>query len=288
MFEFSDGTDSGWTPSSVVTHKYSVEGEFLASLTVKDEDGLASTNFATQLVRVSSMGFRPSADIITVQPNPARHGELVTLHGKGTPASGANISVHFWNSSIDGPIGDVALVTTTELSQGEHRIVYKVQDDRGLWSDPVTVILEILPAEGVWTIRIDKPKEGAHVPNDYLVVSGSAEYSTGKVVSVEVRYDNGPWEVAQGAEEWSHELDLFDEADGYHTIRVRAEAMDSTSEITFVNFTLGEDPAAEPFDLREWVFTWEGIVVVMILAGIIGVVVNAGVYRYKRKRTEYS
>jgi len=284
MFEFGDGTDTGWTTSSIVEHRYDVEGEFLSSLIVRDEDGLLSTNFATYLVRVSSMGYRPSADIITVMPDPARAGEVVTLHGKGTASIGATIEVHSWNSSIDGPIGDDALVTTTKLSVGEHRLTYKVRDDRGLWSDPATSILVVLPIEGDWTVTIGRPSEGANPAGDYLEVSGTAAYTGGLVMTVEVRVDNEAWVVAKGTVSWSHELDLLDLAEGPHTIRVRASSMDSTSETAMVNFTIGDVPTTEPFDLREWVFTWQGIVVVMVLAGIIAVVVNVAIHRRRIRR----
>jgi hypothetical protein len=284
LFEFGDDTESGWTPSPVVTHSYSMEGEFLASLTVRDGEGLQSTNFATFLVRVSSMGYRPTANIITVMPDPARVGEVVTLHGRGTAASGATIEEHSWNSSIDGPVGDEALVTTAELSVGEHNIIYKVRDDRGLWSDPATVSLEVLPAEGDWTLTIERPKEGARPDGDVLVVSGTATYTGGFVLAVEVRLDNEAWETAEGTGEWSHDIELFDLPDGYHTVRVRASSMDSTSETVFVNFTLGDDPADEPFDLREWLYTFEGRVFIIVVAGVVLLVANVMIIRRRSRK----
>ncbi|UCC94046.1 MAG: PKD domain-containing protein, partial [Thermoplasmata archaeon] len=285
LFEFGDHTDSGWVTTPTVTHVYTAQGEFLTSLSVRDEDGLASTNFATFMVHVSAMGYRPSAEILTIQPNPARVGEVVTLSGTATAAPGATIEVHTWNSSTFGFIGKGKLITTTELPVGEHTILYKVQDDRGLWSDPATALLEILPPEGEWSLTIDRPREGAEVKGDVLEVSGTASYSEGMVLTVEVRLDNEPWEVAVGTTSWSHDLDLFDLPDGYHTLRVRASTRDSTSETMMVNFTTGDAASGEPFDLRQWATTWEGIFIIMVVASIIAIIVNYGVYK-RRKRTQ--
>jgi hypothetical protein len=272
MFEFGDDTDSGWTSSPLVTHGYNVDGEYLASLTVKDEDGVSSTNFATFLVRVSSIGFRPTAEIITIMPSPARVGELVTLHGKGTAAEEATIVEHSWNSSLDGQIGDAALVTTADLSVGEHNIIYKVRDDRGLWSDPATML------------TVDRPAEGEAVTGNVLRVAGEASYTAGPVLTVEVRLDNDQWVKALGQVSWSHEFNITGLRDGYHTIRVRATTWDSTSETVMVNFTVGDAPADEPFDWQEWVHTRNGIIVIMVLAGVVAVVANVAVIWRRNRR----
>jgi hypothetical protein len=284
MFEFGDDTISGWQSSPVAVHGYTHEGEFLASLTVQDLDGVMSTNFATVQVRITSQGYRPIADIITILPNPAREGEPVTLHGKGTASEGAGIERHTWNSSRDGPLGDGALISVSTLSTGEHTIIYKVQDSRGLWSDPATENLVVLPPEGTWELVIEEPREGTRANGDKLVVAGRAAYSAGLVVSVEVRLDNGPWELAKGSTSWSLVLDISDLADGYHTVRVRALSLDSASDTLFVNFTRGELTPEPGFDLREWLLTWQGITAVVALAIIINIVVWMARTRRRRSR----
>lgn len=47
FFDFGDGKNSGWTTLSIVEHKYSSTGTFNATLTVKDDFGVVSTNTAT-------------------------------------------------------------------------------------------------------------------------------------------------------------------------------------------------------------------------------------------------
>ena len=282
LFEFDDGTTNDWITSPVTTHSYSIEGEYLVSLTVEDWDGLRSTNFATMLITITSKGFRPTADIITILPSPARLGETVTLHGRGTAVAGANITGHSWNSSIDGHIGDQALVTTTQLSLGEHTIFYKVHDDLGLWSDPVTALLLVTAPEGRWTVRIDEPREGANPFSDYLTVRGIARYTTAPVVSVEVRVDNEAWEEADGTEDWTYRLDLMELEDGPHTIRVRASSLDSASEPVMVNITLGEIQDPSSFDYMEWLVSWQGMIFVFGIVALI--LANVWVSRRRRRK----
>jgi len=281
LFEFDDGTYDEWITSPVTTHTYTIEGEYLVSLTVEDWDGLRSTNFATMLITITSKGFRPSAEIITILPNPVRLGETVTLHGRGTAVEGANISSHSWNSSIDGLIGDQALITTTQLSLGEHTIFYKVRDDRGQWSNPVTTLLLVTGPEGIWTVRIDEPVEGDSPVSGYLTVSGTAMYPTEPIVTVEVRVDNEVWELANGTEDWTYRLDLMKLKDGPHTIRVRASSQYTTSEPVMVNITLGDiqDPSA--FDFLEWLTSWQGMVFVFSIMALI--MANVWVSRRRRR-----
>jgi len=50
FFDFGDRTNSGWTTLPVVTHKYALNGTYYATVTVKDDYGVNSTN--RELIRV--------------------------------------------------------------------------------------------------------------------------------------------------------------------------------------------------------------------------------------------
>jgi hypothetical protein len=51
-----------------------------------------------------------------------------------------------------------------------------------------------------------------------------------------------------------------------------------------VNFTVGEVTSPEPFDLREWIYTREGIIVIMVMASIIAILANVAVHRRRLRR----
>ncbi len=241
LFEYGDGIDSGWQRSSRSTHAYQVQGDLLAQLTVKDDRGTISSNLATAMVRITTQGYRPQAFIEGVSPTPARAGESVGMHGHGAAAEGARIAAHSWNSSLDGHLGDAPDIIVDRLRVGSHTIIYKVQDDRGLWSEPATVDLDVLPADGTWVVAFTSPAEGAALDHESVTVRGVASYSAGSVEYVEYRVDNNAWARADGAGSWSFELDAYALDDGYHTLRARAHALGSTSPIAFLNVTVDVD-----------------------------------------------
>jgi len=58
-FEFGDGTDSGWTTLSAITHKYSMNGSYTVKLTVLDDFG-AKSNTAEVTINVQNL---PTLDV---------------------------------------------------------------------------------------------------------------------------------------------------------------------------------------------------------------------------------
>ncbi len=280
-FEFGDGNVSEWQASPTTTHVYRVEGELLASLTVRDEAGTPSVNFATVIINVTRKGFRPGATILDISPELPRVGMPVTLRGAGTPAEGATIVAHSWESSIDGHLGDEAELTVSTLSQGVHTIIYKVRDDRDIWSQPETAELEVLPPEGDWTIGITEPAEGETLDFGPVTFRGKAAYTAGPVEYVEVRVDNGEWMRAEGNGIWSLRVNLSGLEPGIHTFRARAHALASDSHIAYVNFTLGEEDAdGAVAGLGDWLL--ENVFLLALL--LVVVVLLLAIARASRKR----
>jgi hypothetical protein len=285
FFEYGDGTDSGWQRSPVAKHAYPMQGDMLASLTVKDDDGTPSSNFATAAVAITTRGFRPAAIVDGVSPSPARAGDAVTLRGHGTAVEGARIAKHSWNSSIDGHLGDIADLVVTRLSEGSHTLIYKVQDDRGLWSEPATAELDVLPEEGRWTISYLSPDEGADVRHVTFTVAGVASYSVGPVEYVEARVDNEPWQRARGTETWTIDVDASALDDGYHTLRARAHSEGSDSPVAYLNITV--DLQAKPPSQLGAVLAWvEGhwLATVVVVVATVTLVALAAVARRRSRR----
>ena len=55
-----------------------------------------------------------------------------------------------------------------------------------------------------------------------------------------------------------------------------------------VNFTVGDVPEVEPFVWQEWIHTKEGIIVIMVVAGIVAFLVNVAVYRRRNRKLSAS
>lgn len=77
--------------------------------------------------------YYPVAEIGDMSPNPAIVGDLVTLTGSGTDEDGT-VTTFEWVSDLDGALGSSAVLTTSSLSEGAHRITFRVQDNDGHWS----------------------------------------------------------------------------------------------------------------------------------------------------------
>jgi hypothetical protein len=140
-------------------------------------------------------------------------------------------------------LGGTAILTITALSSGTHTIKFKVQDERSIWSEPVTAQLEVLPAESAWVIQVIEPLEGAKIGGSTGRVEGTAEFGGIQIDKVEVRIDEGPWRTANGKFRWSYEFDPSALDDGDHTLQVRGHAKGAVSQPVSVSFTTGADPS---------------------------------------------
>ncbi|MCK4722088.1 MAG: hypothetical protein KAT75_02235 [Dehalococcoidia bacterium] len=84
----------------------------------------------------------PTAYIDLISPAEVSTAEAVTFEGHGTDADGTVVAYR-WESSIDGDLSTRASFESSSLSEGEHTICLKVQDNNGTWSEEVesTVIV---------------------------------------------------------------------------------------------------------------------------------------------------
>ncbi len=86
----------------------------------------------------------PTAIIDSVAPTEVAYGERVTFVGHGEDADGSVVA-YVWRSSIDGELSKSARFETSSLSRGTHTVWFKVQDDKGLWSAEVPVVVMVVP-----------------------------------------------------------------------------------------------------------------------------------------------
>jgi PKD repeat protein len=247
LFDYGDTETSGWQTLSEVKHSYDRVGEYTARLTVQDAGGVRSTNDAFATIAVTTEGFKPTAEILDVSPDPAHHGELVTMTGKGTPVQGTAIKAFEWRSSRDGSLGSLALVTTDQLTQGSHMITLRVQDQRDTWSDPACVNLTVLPPRSAWSLEVTTPRGGAHLSGPTATVKGTAFFATVSIDRVELRVDGGTWMTVQGRTDWQFTLDLTELREGKHTLEVRAHGGGSVSDVVAVTFHKGGEETSGTF-----------------------------------------
>ncbi|UNQ73519.1 hypothetical protein [Infirmifilum sp. NZ] len=100
-------------------------------------------NGITNQVEVQSPANKPPvAYIDSVSPNPATEGDVVRFRGHGYDPDGQVVECE-WRSSLDGFLSSACSFETSKLSAGTHTIYFRVKDDSGAWSNPVSVELTV-------------------------------------------------------------------------------------------------------------------------------------------------
>lgn len=78
----------------------------------------------------------PTAYVDSISPTEASLGEAVSFDGHGTDRNG-DVVAYRWRSSLDGDLSARQSFETSSLSEGDHTIYLKVQDNNGDWSEEV-------------------------------------------------------------------------------------------------------------------------------------------------------
>ncbi len=131
--------DSGSFSSTTLS-----EGTHTISFRVKDNNGVWSSYVYSTLVINSQGGQqnqKPTAQIVTISPNPAEYGTAIYFHGVGMGDS--TIVAYSWRSDIDDIISESSTFTKSDLSAGTHAISFKVRDSFGEWSSEVSETLVV-------------------------------------------------------------------------------------------------------------------------------------------------
>jgi hypothetical protein len=86
----------------------------------------------------------PIAHIDSISASQIVPGEPVSFSGHGIDADG-QIMAYSWRSTINGEISTSQSFETSSLSAGKHTVWFKVQDDRGDWSNEISVNIAVTP-----------------------------------------------------------------------------------------------------------------------------------------------
>jgi hypothetical protein len=92
---------------------------------------------AVKFQYIQNPNVSPTASIISISPNPALPGEMISFSGAGEDTDGT-ITGYNWHSNIDGLLSTQSSFDSNALSQGIHTISFTVCDNNGQWSQPAT------------------------------------------------------------------------------------------------------------------------------------------------------
>ncbi len=169
---------------------------------VKDDANVWSEANSTTITIKNKL---PSARILSISPDPCSEGSLLSFSGSGTDLQGS-VTAYEWNSSIDGLLNTNASFKSSQLSFGKHTIYFRVKDDEGAWSDPVsstvTIIDDTSPevninAVSIKLIGINQP--ATLILNSTDARPCSTEFLITNAAGTEIRNETLTDQVANGA-----------------------------------------------------------------------------------------
>jgi hypothetical protein len=148
-----DGSITGYNWESDIDGFLSSKAEFTIfslstgvhsiSFTVKDNRNVWSQpDHWTVMILEVPENIPPIAVIDTVSPAKIEEGEQVTFIGFGIDDDGT-IKEYFWESDLDGILSDERSFSTSELTDGIHKISFSVRDNSGDWSEAAEVLVEV-------------------------------------------------------------------------------------------------------------------------------------------------
>lgn len=174
------------------------------SFRVKDDDEQWSSD-ATETLVVNSQGSqdneKPTATIISIQPNPATEGETITFIGQGADNDG-DIIGYLWGED-DVTLSTSSSFNKSNLSVGTHTIYFKVRDNYGEWSDEVFANVTILETSASDNqIPVSNPN-GPYLGtvNISILFNGSLSYDPdGTIVNYSWTFGDGTTDIGSVVE----------------------------------------------------------------------------------------
>lgn len=219
------------------------------SLTVEADDGNLT---ATEVVNVTVANEANEDPIVAIeQPeaNATVSGE-VEVAGTASDPDGTveqvlvRVDDGLWHEA-DGTENWTFQWQTSSWVDGEHTVVAKADDGNATSTASVNVTTDNGEGAGeaqTPRVTITDPADGARV-NGTVLIKGVASDPDGSVERVEVRVDDGPWQTAEGTDNWTFEWDASNVSEGPHTIRARSLSEQRASSVD--GLTLHVTPPSE-------------------------------------------
>jgi hypothetical protein len=196
-------------------------------------------------------------DVISIEGTASDDGTVETVQ---TRIDGGE-----W-SDVEGTDSWTLEMDTTTLTHGTHTLDLRGWDGQQ-WSDPVSVEFFV---DQVPDVTVVAPEPLAKIKTTF-VASGTAS-DDAEVVRVEFRIDDGEWKVANGTQEWNHDVGVDDLEEGNHTLQFRSFDGEQYSDMSSVTFLVEKEKVKEkekPDDSPAI-----GLVGVLVSIGMIAIVLR--------------
>lgn len=163
--------------------------------------------------------------------------------------------------------------TPDATQKGSITVTVRVSDGRGGTDEQTFTVSvsEVISPVVKPGIAITSPAGGTTADKKFRV-AGTASQGTAALQRVEVRLDNGTWQVAAGVANWSYEFDTTRLAAGRHTVEARAfdgTNYSPTATVVFVVEKRAKPVAEGGFPL------WIPVVLIAVVVGGVAAAVFA-------------
>lgn len=182
-FDFGDGSVSGWTEESQVTHLYNQIGTYQVTLQVQDNNFFFSEYLQVNVTILRVPNNPPTVAIHLISPNPVKQGRTITFNGSAQDVDGSILG-YIWTSSENGILSDspVFSIPAADLALGEHTIYFSAYDNEWNISRYAEATLEILPFNTAPVAVFDNIPRETELLGRMLVFKGHGADYDGTVV----------------------------------------------------------------------------------------------------------
>ncbi len=184
LFEYGDGSSSGWVTTGTVTHSYSSTGTYQSSLRVRDSRGLESTSTVTVSVTVisGSTNREPTA-VLSVDNNAPDKGEEVTFTGTSSFDTDGVVSEYLFNFGDGVNSGWITTGTAKHsyTNEGVYTATLKVRDDDGAESALDSVQLSVVDTNEAPTASITSIDPNPAMVGESITFTGSGSDPDGTI-----------------------------------------------------------------------------------------------------------
>jgi len=246
--DWGDNSNSGWfgpylsDTQASSSHGWSQQGTYTIEVKAKDNHE-AESQSAARTLTVSLSGQqnqKPTAENVTINPNPATYGDAVSFYGQGSDNDGF-ITAYEWSEGST-TLSTLQSFSKSDLSVGTHIINFKVRDNGTVWSDKVSTTLVInqgsSPSDGSPTADAGGPYFGyANAPISF---NGSGSTDNGTIVYYNWDFGDGTTIIEKSP------MHIYTEAKNYTlTLTVTDDGGKTDTDTTYANVSMQSDGNGE-------------------------------------------
>jgi PKD repeat protein len=131
LFDFGDGSDSGWVFNGVTTHTYAVAGNYTARVMVEDDAGARSNWSATHNLEI--LGNAPPRPYLFVRPHTAAPGQYLSFNATGSTDPDGFVVEYFFDFGDGTSSGwtSLSIVQHSYAVCGTYIVQLLVRDNQG-------------------------------------------------------------------------------------------------------------------------------------------------------------